>query len=103
MHPNRKMQRQALDATLLFRVRRETLNVEDLVEEKLSHLQIFIGQLTRTPHGLAEIERRTKRFGDCERIEGETSGQFYGKLRHWLDRDMPQTKSPFNAPRQTGK
>ena len=103
MHPNGKMHRQALDATLRFRIRRETLTVEDLVEEKLSHLQIFIGQLARTPHGLAEIERRTKHFGDCERIEGETSGQFYGKLRHWLDRDMPQTKSPLHAPRQTGE
>jgi hypothetical protein len=47
---------------------------------------MFIGHLKRTPHGCAEIERRIKRFGDCKRIEGETSGHFYGKLRHWLDR-----------------
>jgi hypothetical protein len=36
--------------------------------------------------------------GECKRIEGETSGQFYARLRHWLDRDMPQTKSPLHSP-----
>jgi hypothetical protein len=86
MHPTRKMKREALEATLQFRNRQKTLAVEDLIEEKLTHLQIFIRHLTRTPYGLAEIERRTTRFGDCKRIEGETSGHFYGKLRHWLDR-----------------
>lgn len=86
MNPNRRMQREALDATLQYRTRQETLAVDELIEEKLAHLQMFIGHLTRTPHGWAEIERRNKRFGDCKRAEGETSGQFYGKLRHWLDR-----------------
>ncbi len=85
-HPNRKMKREDLEATLQFRIRQENLAIEDLIEEKLTHLQIFIGQLTRTPYGLAEIERRIERFGDCKQIEGETSGHFYGKLRHWLDR-----------------
>jgi hypothetical protein len=85
-HPNRKMKREAVEATLRFRSRQETLSAEDLIEERLTHLQMFIGQLTRTPYGLAEIERRTTRFGNCKRIEGETSGHFYGKLRHWLDR-----------------
>ncbi len=80
MHPNRKIKREDLEATLRFRSRQETLSAEDLIEERLTHLQIFIGQLKRTPHGLAEIEGRTKRFGDCERIEGETADHFYGKL-----------------------
>jgi hypothetical protein len=86
MTPNRRTQHEAVEATLQFKSRQETLSAEDLIEEKLIHLQMFIGHLKRTPHGLAEIEGRTKRFGDCERIEGETSGHFYGKLRHWLDR-----------------
>jgi hypothetical protein len=85
-HPNRKMKREAVEATLRFTSRQETLSAEDLIEERLTHLQMFIGQLKRTPHGWAEIERRIKRFGDCEQIEGETSSHFYGKLRHWLDR-----------------
>jgi hypothetical protein len=101
MHPNRKMRREDLEAMLQSRIRQETLAVEDLVEEKLNRLQVFIGQLARTPHGLAEIERRAKRFGDCKQIEGETSGQFYGKLRHWIDRDMPQAKSLLHVPRQS--
>jgi hypothetical protein len=82
------MHREALEATLQFRSRQETLAVDDLIEEKLTHLQMFIGHLTRTPHGWADIERRIKRYGDCKRIEGESSGQFYGKLRHWLDRTV---------------
>jgi hypothetical protein len=86
MNPSRRMQREALEITLQYRSRQETLAIEDLIEEKLTNLQMFISHLTRTPHGWAEIERRTKRFGDCKRVEGESSGQFYGKLRHWLDR-----------------
>ncbi|HEV2972416.1 MAG TPA: hypothetical protein VGY55_20760 [Pirellulales bacterium] len=80
------MKHEDLEATLLFRSRQETLSAEDLIEEKLTHLQMFIDHLKRTPHGWAEVERRIERFGDCERIEGETPGHFYGKLRHWLDR-----------------
>jgi hypothetical protein len=40
-------------------------------------------------------------FGECKRSDGETSAEFYSKLRHWLDRDMSRTKSPLHAPRQT--
>ena len=61
-----------------------------------------VSQLDQTPSGAAELQRRRKLFGECKRIEGETSGQFYARLRHWLDRDIPQTKSPLHAPRQTG-
>ena len=86
MNPNRRMQREAVEATLQFRSRQETLSAEDLIEEKLTHLQMFIEHLKCTPHGWAEIERRIKRFGDCKQYDGETSGHFYGKLRHWLDR-----------------
>ena len=88
MNPNRRMQREAVDATLQFRNRQETLAVEELIEEKLAHLQMFIDHLTSTPHGSAEIERRIKRFGECKRSEDETSGQYYGRLRHWLDRNI---------------
>ena len=102
MHRNNRLRRKALNATLQFRSWQATLAAEDLIEEKLVHLQVFIGHLAHTPHGLAEVERRPKCFGDCKRINGETSGQFYGRLRHWLDRDMPQTESPLYALRQTG-
>ncbi len=60
-------------------------------------------QLDQTPAGAAELQRRMKLFGDCKRTEGETSSQFYARLQHWLDRDLPQTKSPLHAPRQTGE
>lgn len=101
MHQNRRMRCEALEAMLQYRNRQKTLAVDDLIEERLNHLQVFIGHLTSTPHGLAEIERRTKCFGACKRIVGETSGEFYGKLRHWLDRDLPQTRSPLHAASQS--
>ena len=86
MNPTRKMKREDLEKALQYQSRQEGLLADDLIEEKLSQLQAFIGHLTHTPHGRAELQLRTKRFGDCKRLEGETSGQFYGKLRHWLDR-----------------
>ena len=74
--------------------------IEELVEEKLAQLQASIEHLRQTPEGTAELKRRVKAFGECRRIEGETSGQFYDKLRHWLHRDIPLTKSPLHPPRQ---
>jgi hypothetical protein len=52
--------------------------------------------------GAADFQRRRELFGECKRIEGETSGQFYAWLHHWLDRVIPKTKLPLHAPRQTG-
>ena len=74
--------------------------IEELVEEKLAELQASLEQLKQTPAGMAELKRRAKAFGECTRIEGETSTQFYAKLRRWLDREIPQTKSPLHPPRQ---
>ena len=45
MNPNHRTQREAVEATLRFRSRQETLSAEDLIEEKLTHLQMFIGHL----------------------------------------------------------
>jgi hypothetical protein len=39
----------------------------------------------------SELRRRTKLFGECEPIEGETSGQCYSRLYHWLE-NMPQNE-----------
>ena len=102
MDVSRKANREANEITLQYKSRQEILLDEELAEEKLVELLAVISQLDQTPSGAAELQRRRKLFGVCERIEGETSGQFYARLRHWLDRDMPQTKSPLHAPRQTG-
>jgi type IV secretory pathway VirB4 component len=72
------------------------LLVEELVEEELANLQASIEQMKQTP----ELQRRIKAFGECQRTEDETSSQFYDKLRHWLNRDIPVTKSPLHPPRQ---
>jgi len=50
--------------------------------------------------GFEYFQRRVKAFGDCKRIEGESSGQFYHKLRRWLEKEIPPTKSPLHPPRQ---
>lgn len=101
MDASRKANREGNEITLQYQSRQETLSIEELNEKKLRTLLAFVSQLEQTPPGAAELQRRTKLFGECNRIDGETSGQFHARLRHWLDRDMPQTKSPLHAPWQT--
>jgi hypothetical protein len=98
---SRKANREDHEVTLQYQSRQEKLSIDEQNEFKLTQLLAFISQLEQTPPGTAELQRRTKLFGECKRIEGETSGQFHGRLRHWLDREMPRTKSPRHAPRQT--
>lgn len=101
MDITRKAHRQAQEATLQYRTRQEALLDEELIEDKLKQLLAFVGVLKHTSEGADEIQRRVKSFGECQRSEGETSGRFYAKLRHWLDRSMPRTRSPRHPPRQT--
>ena len=100
MDRSRKANREGTEVTLQHKSRKEASLIEELVEEKLAQLQTSIEQLKQTPEGTAELQRRIKAFGECKRIDDETSGQFYDKLRRWLDREMPQTKSPLHHPRQ---
>ena len=81
-------------ASRQMRMRRENLLPEVLAHEKLTQLQTFIRQLSKTPNGRSELRCRRKQFGDCSPINGETVGHFYGRLRHWLDRDVaPEDRS----------
>lgn len=93
MAARRKTDREGQEITLQHKTRHETLSREELDEFKLTHLLEFIKQLEQTSAGLAEIRRRTRLFGECIRFEGETTGQFHNRLRLWLDRNLPQTKS----------
>jgi hypothetical protein len=98
MDITRQANREAHEAILQYRSRQASLLDEELIEEKLTQLIAFIGQLKRTPMGSAELHSRVKQFGGCKRNKGETSAEFYPKLRHWLDRDMRRTKSPRHSP-----
>jgi len=100
MDHSRKANREGNEKTLQYKSRQETRLDEEFTEDKLTRLLASISQLDQTPPGADELQRRTKLFGECKRIEGETSGQFYARLRHWLEREIPQTKSPLHAPRQ---
>jgi len=102
MNPSRKSKREDLEVILQYRSSQQNLLVEERMEEKLTQLQAFVGQLTATPHGRTELENRTKRFGDCQRIEGETSGQFYSRLRQWLDRDVERPRPRRRHSERTG-
>ena len=102
MDRSRKANREGNEVTLQHKSRKEALLIEKLVEEKLAELQASMEQLKQTPEGMAELKRRVKVFGECQRIEDETPGQFYDKLRRWLEREIPQTKSPLHPPRQVG-
>jgi hypothetical protein len=101
MDPSRKANREDNEKTLQYQSRPEALLVEELNEDKLTELLAHISGLEKTPSDAAELQHRIKLFGECKRAEGETSGQYCARLRHWLDRDMPKTKSPLHAPRQT--
>ena len=102
MDQSRKANREDNEITLQYKSRQETLLVEELNENNLTQLLAFISQHEQTPAGTAELQHRRKLFGECKRNEGETSFQFYARLHHWLYREIPQTKSPLHAPRQTG-
>ena len=100
MDITRKANREAQEVTLQYKSRHEAMLDDELVEDKLAQLLAFVSQLERTPIGTAEIQRRVKLFGECKRGEGETAAEFYAKLRRWLDRTIPPSKSPLHAPRQ---
>jgi hypothetical protein len=101
MDISRKANRADREKTLQYRSPQDALSVEELNEEKLTQLLALVSQLEQTPAGPDELQRRVKLFGECKRIEDETSGQFYTRLRHWLDREISKTKSPVHPPRQT--
>ena len=103
MDASRKATREGNETTLQYQSPHDALLVEELNEGQLTQLLESVSRLKETPPGAAELEHRIKLFGECKRNEGETSGEFYGRLRHWLDRDVQQTKSPLHAPRQTGE
>ena len=103
MDNSRKANREDDEITLQYKSRQEAKLVERFSDEKLAQLLEFIAQLEKTPVGAADLQRRITLFGECKRIERETSSLFYGRLRHWLDRDLPQTKKPLHAPRQTSE
>ena len=102
MDDSRRASREGNEITLQYQTRHEILDEEESSEDKLTQLLAFIGQHEQTPAGAAELERRRKLFGECERDEGETSVQFCARLHDWLNREIPQTKLPLHAPRQTG-
>jgi hypothetical protein len=101
MDRSRSASRDGNERTMQYKSQQEMRLDTELVEQKLTQLLAFVGQLQRTPTGIIEIERRVKLFGECKRTNSETSTAFYGRLRHWIDRDIPQTKSPLHPPRQT--
>ena len=100
MDRSRKENRENRERTFQYKSRQEALLDDELTEDMLSQLLSFIQELKHTPEGSAELERRVKAFGECERSDGETSTAFYAKLNDWLHRRFPRTKSPLHPPRQ---
>ena len=86
MNHYRKSNFEDLEAARQSRIRQQNLPPDEQVREKLADLQKFIQQLAHTPHGQADLLQRERMFGTCNPIPGESQRQFYGKLRHWLER-----------------
>jgi hypothetical protein len=102
MDRTRKANREVNEATLQHVSKGEAQLIAEIIEEKLAQLQASVAQLRQSPEGSEQLQRRAKAFGECLRSEEETTHQFYDKLRHWLERDIPQTKLPLHPPRQNG-
>ena len=102
MDRTRKANRPDDEVTLQYKTQNDTRREAELIDEKLAELQATIAQLEQTSQGMAELQRRITLFGECKRLDEETSAQFYDKLRVWLARDLPPKKLPLHAPRQTG-
>jgi hypothetical protein len=102
MDRSRKASREGNEVTLHHRSQQDSLLDQQLVVQRLAELQASLDQLKQTPKDAAMLQRRVKALGDCQRGHGETSAQFYERLHHWLERELPPTKSPLHPPRQTG-
>lgn len=100
MDRSRKANRDGNEVTLQHQSSLDAARVQEMVEEKLTQLQASIQALKQTPAGEDELQRRTKAFGECKRLDEEVTTKYYDRLRHWLDRPIPQTKLPLHPPRQ---
>ena len=94
MDRSRKATREGNEVTLQHKSRKEALLVEELAEANLAQLQASIERLKQTPEGTAELQRRVKAFGECERIEGETFNHLttncvVGWTRKFLKQNRP--------------
>lgn len=98
MDRSRKATREGNEITLQHKSQQEALLTAEMIEARLAQLQASIEKM----RGTEELRQRVKHFGECKRIKGETSGEFYQKLRRWFERDLPQAKSPLHPPRQNG-
>jgi hypothetical protein len=88
MNPTRKTKAEDIETALQARIRQRNLSPDECIKEKLFDLQAFICHLAQTPNGKADLQRRIQLLGDCKLLTGESYRHFYGKLRHWLDRDV---------------
>lgn len=72
-----------------FQCRHDKLKPADQTHERLVELREFIRLLAKTEHGKRELDCRTRQFGSCEPQAEEAELSYYGRLRRWLDRDIP--------------
>ena len=77
MDKSRKANRGDNEITLQYKSQQEMLLEAELYKDKLTKMLAVISQLEETSAGAAELQQRRKLVGECKRIEGETSGQFY--------------------------
>lgn len=102
MDRTRKATREGNETTLQHKCVADFQMTEELMQERLAGLQSLIEQIRKTPAGKVEIARRITAFGECNKIDSETAGQYYERLRLWLERRLPQNRKPLHPPRQNG-
>jgi hypothetical protein len=100
MNHYRKSNPEDMAAARLARIRHESLPRDEQLAQRLVDLQAFVCQLARTPHGSAELQLRTQRFGACAPVDGESPRDYYGKLRRWLDRECGEADVAVGSARR---
>jgi len=87
-NPTRRSKEEDLQTLAEAQERHSEMSASQQIDEKLEQLQAFVQQMSQTVQGKADLQRRTQTFGPCRVREGESSREFYGRLRRWLDADV---------------
>jgi hypothetical protein len=88
MNPTRQSKLEDLETIRRTQAQQKNLSTDAQIEVKLGLLRAFIEQLAQTPQGKADLASRTRAFGSCLRMTGESNRRYYGRLRRWLDADL---------------
>ena len=100
-NPIGKTWREANDFTLEFQSRHETLPINEYDENNLRQLLVYISCWNRRLREPPAFNAESNSSACANEAKMKPRASSAPRLRHWLDRSLPKTKSPQHAPMQT--